>query len=152
MFFHLNGFSTFSDLFLNLNKSYALSTNGMSVDTGGLEITFKDTIKILGLYFSNKKSASEIEDNWVPRINNILNTFAKWSKRDLSIMGKITIIKTFGISQFIYAMQGISLSKDVLDQINTIFLDFFGKETLTIKEHLRKLNVKHYAMAMVMED
>ena len=141
-FSHLNGFSTFSDLFLNLNKSYALSTNGMSVDTGGLELTFKDTIKILGLYFSNKKSASEIEDNWVPRINNILNTFAKWSKRDLSIMGKINIIKTFGISQFIYAMQGISFSKEVLDQVNTIFFRFLWKRNFDNKRAFEKIKRK----------
>ena len=138
-FSHLNGFSVFSDLFLNLNKSYALSTNGMSVDTGGIDITFKDTIKILGLYFSNKKPASEIEDNWVPKINNILKTFKLWSKRGLSIIGKINIIKTFGISQFIYVMQSISLPKEVLDQINTIFFRFLWKKNFDNKRAYEKV-------------
>ena len=141
-FSHLNGFSSFSDLFLNLNKSYALSTNGMAVDTGGLEITFKDTIKILGLYFSNKKSANEIQENWVPKINNVLNTFGKWSKRNLTLMGKINIIKTFGLSQFIYVMQGISLPKEVLDQINTIFFRFLWKKNFDNKRAFEKIKRK----------
>ncbi len=148
-FNHLNGFSTFSNLFLNINKSYALSTNGMAVDTGGIEISFKNTIKILGIYFSNQSSASELEINWKSRIDNIKRLFASWSKRDLSIIGKIHIIKTFGVSQFIYLLNSISLPKKVLDEINRIFFSFVWKKRPDNKKTFEK--VKRSVMSNELE-
>ena len=124
---HLNGFSTFSDLFLNLNKSYALSTNGMAVDTDGLQITFKNQIKILGLYFGNLTEASLIEENWKSRIENVKKMLTTWNKRNLSLAGKILILKTFGLSQFVFVMQSISLPEMVLKEISQIFFHFLWK-------------------------
>ena len=82
---HLDNFSVFSGLYLNLNKSYALSTNGRHVDTEGININFKNTLKILGIFFSNKKSASEIEENWIYRIEKVKKLLKEWSKRKISI-------------------------------------------------------------------
>ena len=127
-FSHLNGFSIFSNLFLNLNKSYALSTNGMDVDTDGCDIIFKNEIKILGIYFSNELSAGELDLNWVKRIESVRKILARWSRRDLSLIGKIHIVKTFGISQFNFLLQSISLPDDVLKQINKLFFSFVWKK------------------------
>ena len=136
---HLNGFSTFSDLFLNLNKSYALSTNGMAVDPGDIPIMFKDEIKILGLFFSNKCSANNIEKNWDTRINNILKIFGKWSNRNLSIIGKIHIVKTFGLSQVVFLMKSLDLPKEVIDRIKLIFFKFIWKKKMDDKKAFEKV-------------
>ena len=124
---HLNGFSVFSDLFLNLNKSYALSTNGMSVDTGGLNIEFKKQVKILGLHFSHEKEASLIEDNWINRIRNIKGLLNTWGRRNMSLVGKIHVLKTFGLSQLVFLMQSIFLPESVLREVNQIFFHFLWK-------------------------
>ena len=121
---HLDSFSAFSGLYLNLQKSYALSTNGRHIDTEGMEITFKSTIKILGLFFSNRKSANEIEENWLSRIATVKKIFREWSKRNVSLIGKILIIKTFGLSQLIFVMKSIVLPQNVLGEINTMFFKF----------------------------
>ena len=121
---HLDTFSAFSGLYLNLKKSYALSTNGRHIDTEGIEITFKNTIKILGLFFSNRKSANDIEENWLGRIATVKKIFREWSKRNVSLIGKILIIKTFGLSQFIFLMKSIVLPQNVLREINTMFFKF----------------------------
>ena len=139
---HLNGFSKFSDLFLNLNKSYALSTNGMAIDPGDIPINFKDEIKILGMYFSNRLPANKIVKNWESRINNILNIFGRWSKRNLSIIGKIHIVKTFGLSQVVFLMKSIDLPKEVLDQINLIFFKFIWKKKVDEKKAFEKIKRK----------
>lgn len=136
---HLNGFSACSGLFLNLNKCFALSTNGKRFDTGGINIQFRDTVKILGLYFSNKRVASEIEDNWVHRIANIVKILKLWSRRKLSIIGKIHILKTFGLSQLVFVMKSIIIPKHVLDQINTIFYRFLWKQQLNDKKAFEKV-------------
>ena len=136
---HLNKFSDCSGLFLNLNKSYAITTYGLPMNTNGTQIQFKDTIKILGIYFSNSKPASEIELNWTMRINTVLKAFGRWARRDLTIFGKLHIIKTFGMSQLNFVIQSIDLPNEVLDQINTIFFRFLWKKKFNNKKAFEKV-------------
>ena len=136
---HLNGFSKFSDLFLNLNKSYALSTNGMAWDPGDIPISFKDEIKILGLYFNSTMPANKIEKNWTNRINNIVRILGRWSKRNLTIIGKIHVVKTFGLSQMVFLMKSIDVPREVLDQVNTLFFKFIWKKQLDEKKAFEKV-------------
>ena len=121
---HTDAFSAFSDLFLNLNKSFGLSMNGNLVNTGDIAITFKNTIKILGIYFSNEKPASAIDLNWTSRIKNLINHLNQWSKRDISIMGKILVIKTFALSQLIFIMKSLILPPKVITEINGYIYNF----------------------------
>ena len=48
-------------------------------------------------------------------------------KRNLSVIGKIQVIKTFLLSQFVYVLQSILLKKEILDEINTILFRFIWK-------------------------
>ena len=52
-----------------------------------------DKIKILGIVFENGKRAIDIDENWTGRIEKLTRIIQLWSKRDLSIMGKIVIVK-----------------------------------------------------------
>ena len=126
---HINEFSRFSDLYLNINKTFALSTNGANIDTGDLGIAFKDTIKILGVYFSNKMPASEIEKNWLERIKNVVRIFGHWAKRKISVIGKVHIIKTFALSQFVFIMKSLSLPENVLENINRLCFNFLWSDS-----------------------
>ena len=38
------------------------------------DIQWKMQVKILRIYFSNSTPASEVDDNWLPRIENIQRT------------------------------------------------------------------------------
>lgn len=139
---HLDEFSKFSGLYLNLNKSFALSTNGQPIDTGDLNIQFKDTIKILGLYFSSLKSASEIDLNWTGRLNKVINVFGQWSKRNISLLGKTLVIKTYALSQFVFVMKSIALPKEVLDLLNKYCFNFLWAKrfnpTAKVTEKLKR--------------
>ena len=68
-----------------------------------------DKIKILGIVFENGKRAIDIDENWTGRIEKLTRIIQLWRKRDLSIMGKILIVKCFLVSQLIYIMQSIGL-------------------------------------------
>ena len=57
-----------------------------------------DKIKILGIVFENGKRAIDIDENWTGRIEKLTRIIQLWSKRDLSIMGKIVIVKCFLVS------------------------------------------------------
>ena len=139
---HLKDFSEFSGLVLNYNKSFAMSTIGVPIDTGDIPLKFKNTLKILGIYFSNSKSAGELEENWSPRIFNVMRLFERWSRRNLSLIGKIQILKTFALSQFVFVMQSIALPKDVLDQINRLFFRFLWKRKFSNKRAFEKVKRK----------
>ena len=87
-------------------------------------IKFTDKIKLLGIYFSNSTPARNIEDNWVNRIENLEKNLSMWSRRKLTLHGKVVIIKTFGISQFIYVMKSIGLKTEILQKINRLLFSF----------------------------
>ena len=54
-------------------------------------------------------------------------------KRKSTIIGKIQVIKTFLISQFVFLFQSIILPANILDEINTIFYRFIWR-----KDHIDK--------------
>ena len=122
-------FSTFSGLEINIKKCAILPMikNNFNVET--IEnIILTDQVKIVGIYFRNDKSASEIKENWEGRISKIRDIVKNWMKRKLTVIGKIQVIKTFLISQFVFLLQSIVLPSKVLDEINTIFFRFIWKQ------------------------
>ena len=54
----------------------------------------RDTIKILGMYYSAHEEASKLEQNWKGKIENILRTIRQWENRNPSLYGKILLTKT----------------------------------------------------------
>ena len=56
-------------------------------------------MKILGVTFSSKSPAGELKDNWENIVENIERTLSECFKRDLSLIGKNLILKTFCIEQ-----------------------------------------------------
>ena len=66
-------FSKFSGLAMNRTKTEAmwLRSKRYCTDKLILRIERKLRVKILGIYFSNSIPASEINDNWLRRIENI---------------------------------------------------------------------------------
>ena len=47
-----------------------------------------------------------------------------WSKRNLSILGKILVVKTFGVSQIIFLMQSLFLNEAVFKKFNSLLYKF----------------------------
>ena len=97
--------------------------------------------KILGVYFRNDLSACQIEENWTSKTEKLKKnkkTIAQWSRRNLSIYGKIVIAKTFLISQFIYIMQSIGLPNNILHNINRALYSFLWKKNYNNKKKYLK--------------
>ena len=87
-----------------------------------------DKIKILSVVFENGKRAININENWTGWIEKLTRIIQLWSKRDLSIMGKILIVKCFLVSQLIYVMQSIGLPEKVLIDVNRLFYKFIWQK------------------------
>ena len=91
-------------------------------------IRWTKQVKILGIIFQNDIPASNIQENWTKRLNKIDQIIARWSKRNLSITGKLCIIKTFLISQFVYPLQALIAPTQILHKLNTILFRFLWKK------------------------
>ena len=139
----INNFTFISGLELNYNKTEAMwiGCNRESREkVGHIRWHLGDsTIKILGVYFSNYRTASELEINWTNRIETILRIIKSWEKRNLSLLGKVQIIKTFVLSQFIYIMQALAIPEKVLIEINRIIHKFIWKKKYNNKRAFEKV-------------
>lgn len=112
-------FAQISGLKMNKRKTQALWLGSQKhKDESPHDLKWVKQIKILGVWFTADRSAREIEENWTNKVNTMKRTINQWSKRNLSIYGKIIIAKTFLISQFVYIMQSIGLPDHVLTSIN----------------------------------
>ena len=137
----LNDFSEISGLKLNTHKTKGMKL-GTQEEENNLPFTLNDTIKILGIYFKNKQAASNIEENWIRRIDAMHKTIDTWSKRDLSILGKIVIIKSFTVSQFVFIMQSIGLPEHVLTTINKTLYKFVWQRKTSNRKAFEKVKRK----------
>ena len=135
----IKSFSVFSLLEINENKSELMKIGNVDEQDWGGNIRVTEKLKILGIYFKNNTSASLIEENWVNRIKKIENLIALWTKRNLSITGKICIIKTFLLSQLVYIIQALSIPEHILNKINTIIFRFLWKKKNTNTRAFEKI-------------
>ena len=73
--------------------------------------TFKAFWCVLRCHFSEK----------IERVKNILSS---WSARRLTLLGKITIIKAFALSQIVHVLTSLPTHQDALKENNTLLYDF----------------------------
>ena len=137
----IQDFSDFSNLKLNREKTKAMQIGNRLIDEN---IPFKivETIKILGIHFRNNIRAQNMTENWDSKIDKMIRLIRAWNQRDLSIHGKIVIIKSLLISQFTFIMQSIGLPEHVLSKINTILYKFVWQRKYSNKKAFEKVKRK----------
>ena len=86
-------------------------------------IETKVKIKINGIIFQRNYSAL-VEDNLSEAMKKMDKHFRSWSRRGLTTLGKILILKTFGISQLIYLFQSVVLGDNDYKTINKMLYKF----------------------------
>ena len=118
-------FALFSGLELNKKKSMAMIMENKESEKYKIhDIQVVNQVKILGVHLSNLKQPSDIEENYSKKIEQLEKLCKLWSKRKLSIIGKIIIIKTFGISLFTHLINSIGIDKANITRINQIIFRF----------------------------
>ena len=126
-FFSLSAGDCFHKLRKNIHITTKQWSNKNRTDTF-FGFNWKKKLKILGLYFCSYKCASHIDENWSERIVKIKRLISFWEKRNLSVVGKIRIIKTFLISQVVYVMQALAVPEKVLIKMNRLLFIFLWRQ------------------------
>ena len=119
-----------SGLILNASKTELLLLGSdlekvFSVNYMGevFRIATKPKIKINGINFQ-RDIVDLVDDNVNVTASRMDKHFRTWSRRSLSTLGRILIVKTFGLSQFIYLMQSVTLLTAHFKKINNLIFKF----------------------------
>jgi hypothetical protein len=130
-----NQFSSVSGLYLNVDKTEIMKLHDTNVsDTiqldspnGSVTVSYSESVTICGKTFSLDSSV-EYKRNVSEKIGNLEKALASWNRRSLSIFGRNIILKTFGLSQLIYAMQNSYFSDSDLTAIERICFNFLWRK------------------------
>lgn len=130
LFSTLDKFASFSGCKLNMSKSEAIhigslkGTNFHPLENVGLK-WMVNTFKTLGVQFSlNIKALYDL--NFIPKLHQIEQTLNCWRCRSLSLLGKITVIKTLLLPQLLYlfSVLCINIPKIFFKKLNSLFYKF----------------------------
>ena len=127
----LKEFTVFSGLKINKTKSKAIcpgNRNLYGMSLHGIEMC--EEIKLLGVYFSSEEITANINKNWEPRLIKTESILRNWTRRDLTIIGKVLVLKTFALSNFVHLMQSIGMPEIICHKLNTLFFKFLWKKKL----------------------
>ena len=109
-------FSKHSGLTTNLDKSTILWLGPWKKKIIPKEYNLKvlpDNLDVLGLNIGVNVDKSE-ENNFHEKINKMEKRFTMWKLRNLTILGRILIAKTFGMSNHIYSMSILDIPQKII--------------------------------------
>ena len=121
----LNEFNECSGLEINNTKTEAMWL-GEWKDKTDEPFDFKwpkEPINALGVSFSyNHANADRL--NFGEKILSLVKTLNTWKRRNLTLYGKINIVKTLGISKLIYSASVLPVPVHYIQEINKLIFDF----------------------------
>ena len=130
LFFEYERLSRRSGLILNADKTEIMSLGSneparFTIDylDASYVVATKEKIKINGVSFQ-KNYDDLVTTNVRDAVAKMDKFFRTWSRRSLSTLGKILVVKTFGISQLIFLMQSIELKPAHFKFINNVIYKF----------------------------
>ena len=125
VFKHLKSFCSLSGLKANTEKTkfHNIGATEFKAETmHGFHFT-KENIELLGITISTDPKISE-DKNFRPRIRAIQNILKLWSRRKLSLKGKITIINALALSLIVYPATVLQTPVHILEEINLLLYSF----------------------------
>ena len=117
----LNLFYECSGLKINSSKSEFLWL-GPDRDSNDQVLNFlppEDTVYALGVHFSYNKNAAE-KKNFISKLEALKTLLNMWMIRDLSLYGKVQIIKSLALSKFTFICSVLPSPIDFESKVNSI--------------------------------
>jgi hypothetical protein len=101
------------------------------------EIKSDVEIKINGVYFNGDRNAMKVK-NYNMLVEKITLMLTGWRTRRLSLLGKVLIYKTFGLSQITYVLTAVDLDEVHYRGLENLFYNFlWGKELISDRPYHR---------------
>jgi hypothetical protein len=122
----ISEFKIYSGLGVNNDKTELMALGISNKDDHSLiKLGYKivTEMKITGVIFTYDEDVF-INKNFSITVSNMDTMFNIWKQRNLSIIGKIQIIKTSGISQLLFITNMTNIPINIIKQANSIFYKF----------------------------
>ena len=151
LFSLVNAFGKVSGLQLNTDKceGYWLGNmKGQQFNCTKYGIKWPDSMKYLGIHVGYDKQ-SNLVNNWLKKIDKIETILGKWTKRDLSLIGRVQIIKSMALSQITLAASTLPIPDNIIKKLNTIFFKFLWQSTDKVKRVKVIMSMEHGGLNMV---
>ena len=143
-----DAFSKISGLKVNRDKTKLLRLGiGSNQDIVPKVWKMVNEVKILGIYFSLDINIKE-EMNYKEILSKIKKLLGWWKQRDLSILGKIQLLKTYALSKLTYVSSLIVVPKWVYKEIEKITFDFIWNGQDKVKRNTMFQNYDNGGLRM----
>lgn len=119
----LEDFYKYSGLRINNDKTEIFAIGSFKLAQRDLIHNVRTSIKILGTFFDYHKP-SRNKANFESIFKSIQRTLNMWKWRGLTLLGKVQIVKTFIIPKFLSKAALISVSNDLIKEINKLIYGF----------------------------
>lgn len=86
----------------------------------------RSPVRILGVHFSYDDKGND-ELNFNQKLKVLQTKLDMWGSRDLTLFGKVMIIKTLGISQLIYSASNLTVPAGIEDSVKTKCFKFLWR-------------------------
>ena len=127
----LDNFGKISGLILNLSKCEGMwlgKDKGNQTNCKLYGIKWPVQVRCLGIYVGYCKD-NNFQQNWIEKLDKAEQIIKCWDKRILTLIGKIHIIKTFIISQFILPATLLVVPDGVIKRLESMLFRFlWGKK------------------------
>ena len=122
----LNEFSKVSGLKINVGKTKCLPI-GSDVNTSPMKdlgVTIVNELKILGITF-NRTNKDLSSNNVAAILPSITKEIAQWRRRNLTLLGKITVVKSLLISKLAHVLTSLpDPSEGTIKKLNGVLFRF----------------------------
>lgn len=125
----LEKFALISGLKLNKTKCTILKIGTLKDDKSqwcntNLYTWSNDQASTLGITFTNDKTKLH-SLNLIPKIKSFKHCLSNWKKWNLTLIGKITVLKTFAFPKLVYTLTVLeNPSEEIIKEINNTMYDF----------------------------
>ena len=80
-------------------------------------------VKILGLYVSYDENGND-QMNFNLKLWKLQTNFDMWKAHDLTLFGRVLIIKSLGLSQLVYSASNLNVPQEITPIIKTKLFNF----------------------------
>ena len=122
-------FRNLSGLILNVEKCEGLwlgRSKHLQLHCNLFGIKWPEQFRCLGIYLGHDKQLNN-NKNFNEKIDQIEDILKRWEKRDLSLFGRVQILKTFAVSKLVLPATTQCVPDDFVKKINKIFYRFLWR-------------------------
>ena len=119
---------------LNINKSEILLTGIFKSSNTFGNCAVKTVINCLGIYIGHDNDLCN-QKNWHEKLDNIQSVLNQWKRRNLTMLGKIIVMKSLAISKITYSVTNTAEIDNFIQKLNKILYTYLWDKKERIKRN-----------------